>query len=330
MQCTKCHGKAIIELQRHNAAFCRPHYLEYFYNQVEHSIKRHRMFTRDDRVLVAVSGGKDSLGLWHALLHLGYRASGLHLHLGIGEYSSRSYQKAVQFAQERGLELFTVDLAQDYGMGVPELARALRRVPCSACGLSKRYIMNREAYERGFTVLATGHNLDDEAATLMANVLRWRMDNMARQAPVLPGEGEKLIKKVKPLYTLTEREVAAYAILNGIDYIDEECPNALGAKSLLYKDVLDRLEIASPGTKHNFVLQFLEKVQPLMYETADEHELRECAVCGQPTTREVCSFCKTRDLASHRAQHWKEARSRDEEQSSDAGASASAHEAATL
>ena len=100
------------------------------------------------------------------------------------------------------------------------------------CGLSKRYIFNREAHEGGYDVIATGHNLDDEAATLLGNTLRWNVDYIARQSPVLPAE-PGFVKKVKPLHRLSELETAAYAFLRGIDYVVEECPLVAGNVSVM-------------------------------------------------------------------------------------------------
>ncbi len=304
MRCINCQERAVIDLRRHNSAFCKQHFVAHFDSQVEKAVRRKEMLQPDDRVLVAVSGGKDSLVLWDLLSRQGYDVTGLHIHLGIGEYSGTSHDTTAEFARARGLERIVVDLAEAYGMGIPDLALNTGRAACSGCGLSKRYVMNREAVERGFDVLATGHNLDDEAATLFGNVLRWQTGYLARQSPVLEATSladehpPGLIRKVKPLYTLTERETAAYALLNNIDYVSEECPNAFGATSLRYKDVLARLELESPGTKHNFLLQFVERVQPTLEEAdTDEHDLRECLRCGQATTAEVCSFCRMWDRA---------------------------------
>ena len=63
MRCTKCISKAVIGLPRHNAAFCRPCFTQFVHDQVARAIKSERMFGPDDRILVAVSGGKDSLAL---------------------------------------------------------------------------------------------------------------------------------------------------------------------------------------------------------------------------------------------------------------------------
>ena len=157
-----------------------------FRNQVARAIDDHDMFDRDDRILVAVSGGKDSLALWDVLLEDGYRAEGLYLGLGIGDYSDRSHDRTVAFAAARGATLRTIDLAAEQGFDIPLAGRKGSRSSCAVCGLSKRYLFNRAALEGGYDVVATGHNLDDEAATLLGNTLRWNVEYIARQAPVLP------------------------------------------------------------------------------------------------------------------------------------------------
>ncbi len=147
-----------------------------------------------------------------------------------------------------------IDLAETFGFDIPTAGRKGSRSTCSVCGLSKRYVFNRAALEHGYDVVATGHNLDDEAATLLGNTLRWQTDYIARQFPVLPSE-EGLLKKVKPLYRLSELETAAYTFLRGIDYVVEECPLVAGNTQLRYKEAMNGLEAASPGTKAQFFLE---------------------------------------------------------------------------
>ena len=141
--------------------------------------------------------------------------------------------------------------------------------------------------------MATGHNLDDEAAVLFGNVLRWEVEYLGRQLPVLPAS-PGFVRKVKPLVRLGEREMAAYCILTGIDYIVEECPNAVGNKHLGYKEALNSIEVQSPGAKNVFYFGFLDRVSPLFAAdtAAGRHELGPCSSCGSPTTGDVCAFCK--------------------------------------
>jgi uncharacterized protein (TIGR00269 family) len=292
--------KAVIGLPRHNSAFCKPCFTEFVRDQVVRAIKREKMFTPADRILVAVSGGKDSLALWQILLTLGYKADALYVDLGIPGYSATSRAKVQAFADTVGkahgasLQIHTVE--QEEGAGIRELAEQLHRPTCSACGTIKRYQFNRAAVEQHYDVMATGHNLDDEAARLLGNVLHWQVEYLEKQGPVLPASMEGFAKKVKPLYRLSEREIAAYAVLNGIDYIVEECPMAKGAKMLLYKEMLNRLETESPGTKQAFYWGFLEReaapATPAAMAERDRAALHPCTSCGQPTTAEVCSYCK--------------------------------------
>jgi uncharacterized protein (TIGR00269 family) len=294
MKCRKCGGQAALELRRHNAAFCAADFQEFFRNQVREAIRKHRMFARDERVLVAVSGGKDSLALWDVLLDEGYDTTGLYLDLGIFEYSVESRAKCEAFAARRGARLIVCRVADEVGGPVPVIKQVTRRPPCSGCGLSKRYLMNRVALEHGMAVVATGHNLDDEAATLFGSVMHWRTDALPRQSPALAATHPKLVRRVKPLYRLSERETAAYAFMRRIDYIVEECPFAAGATSIAHKEILNRMEEASPGAKHNFLFGFLDKARAA-FERAEALDLHECARCGQVTTGTVCAFCKLAD-----------------------------------
>jgi uncharacterized protein (TIGR00269 family) len=257
---------------------------------LERTIEKEKMFTAQEHVLVGVSGGKDSLALWDALDGLGYRTTGVHLALGIGAYSSLSTQKTESFARERDLSLIVLRLAEE-GVDVPTLSQFTNRPPCAACGTAKRHYLDRVANEQGFGVLATGHNLDDEAARLMGNVLRWQTDHLAKQHPVLEPNHERFARKVKPLYRLTEYETAVYAFFRGIDYVIDECPNSVGATQLLYKDVLNRLEAEMPGTKLSFVQEFLRSAQPLFVHPENPPP-GTCKACGMPAYGEVCSFCK--------------------------------------
>jgi tRNA-5-methyluridine54 2-sulfurtransferase len=301
MNCSKCKVKAVIKLPRHNAAFCKGCFNEFIPDQVAKAIKSEQMFAKEDRILVAVSGGKDSLALWDILLKLGYKADALYVNLGIGTYSEESHAKVTRFAETAaatyGAMLHTHTVEKEAGAGIRELAMLVHRPTCSTCGTIKRYQFNRAALEHDYDVMATGHNLDDEAARLLGNVLRWQEEYLDKQAPSLPASFEGFAKKVKPLYRLSERELAAYAVLNKIDYIVEECPMAKGARILLYKEVLNRLETESPGTKQAFYWGFLDKQRkpsaaPSTMAERDQATLHPCSTCGQPTTADVCSYCK--------------------------------------
>jgi uncharacterized protein (TIGR00269 family) len=311
MKCRTCGQPAIINLRQHKLALCRAHFLEWLPEQTQRFIHKYRMFTVDDRILVAVSGGKDSLSLWDMLFRLGYHADGLYIGLGIAgdnaalrsgcagsDYSAESQRLAQKFADARGLKLQVVDVKAVYGASIPELARISHRghdKPCSVCGLVKRYIMNRAAYDGGYTVLATGHNLDDEAAVLMQNTLTWAGGYLVRQAPVLPASRAGLARKVKPVCRIYEREMAAYALASGIEYVYDECPHAVGSNTLWYKEILNQMEEKRPGLKLQYYLSFLQAKDDGLFalQAGEDAELHACEKCGQPTSAPgLCSFCR--------------------------------------
>lgn len=293
MKCVTCRGAAIIDIRRHNSNFCAEHFIELCHRQVKKAIDEFDMIAPDDKILVAVSGGKDSLAIWDLLLELGYNADGLYIGLGIGDYSDTSREHARSFALSRGLTLIEVDLPGTFGFDIPNGSRAAKRVPCSACGLSKRHLFDEEAIKGGYDVLVTGHNLDDEAAVLFGNTLHWHTEYLGRQLPVLPARNG-FPRKVKPLVRLGERETAAYCIVKGIDYLVDECPMAAGNKHLSYKNALNDIEAMSPGAKHSFYFGFLDRAASFFASEAsiDREGLGSCASCGAPTTAETCAFCR--------------------------------------
>ncbi len=302
MRCRRrCGRQAAIHMRQHRLALCPEHYLQWFSDQTERMIKKYYMLSQQERILLAVSGGKDSLSLWDVLWRLGYNVEGMYINLGIkgeADYSNSSEQFARQFAEERGLALHVVDIARNTGRSIPQLAERSgwgKDRPCGVCGIVKRHAMNQAALEGGYQVLATAHNLDDEAAFLMQNTFQWQTEFLRRQSPVLEA-GQGFARKVKPFCRFYERETAAYALLRGIPYIEEECPHAEGSKQLFYKELLNKLEKDHPGTKLQFYVGFLNARGQGLFQPAKTFEperLHLCPNCGQPTTKDgLCSYCK--------------------------------------
>jgi uncharacterized protein (TIGR00269 family) len=128
----------------------------------------------------------------------------------------------------------------------------------------------------------------------MQNTLHWQTGYLARQAPVLQ-EREGLARKVKPLIRIYEREAAAYVLVRGIEYIYDECPFAKGSTTNFYKELLNQLELNSPGTKQQFYLHFLQARESgsVTFAEPEQQALHPCSHCGQPTTAgDLCAFCR--------------------------------------
>ncbi len=294
MKCKRCREPAVVALPSHHTGFCAPCFDTFMLRQVARGIKNHKLLAPDDRVLVALSGGKDSLALMHLLARLEYDVTGLHVDLGIPDSSQPARASVERFCQARGFALIVHELA-DEGLAIPEVRRRVKRPICSVCGKLKRYVFNRTAMEQGFTALATGHNLDDEVARLFANVLRWDAAYLSDQGPLLPAQGG-FAKKVKPLYRVSEFELANYCFLQGVEYHISGCPFSKGASFTVHKELFSELEDAMPGQKLNWYETFLKQGRGA-FETMEEKQgaqLQKCERCGYPTSAEVCGVCRVR------------------------------------
>ena len=213
------------------------------------------MLEPSDRILVAVSGGKDSLALWDILLELGYRADGLYLGLGIGEYSERSHRIARAFAgrTRRAPRRRRPRATTTGSTSRPPARRARgRRARCAGCPSATCSTARRSS---------TGSTWSRPATTWTTRPRRCSATRCggrpttSRASPRCCRRRRGWRSKVKPLYRLSELETAAFAFLRGIDYVVEECPLVGGNTQLRYKDAMNQLESTSPGTKAQFLLR---------------------------------------------------------------------------
>lgn len=293
MKCRRCKEEAIIDLPSHNFAFCKECFLLFFRRQVQKGIEEFDLIRKDDKVLVALSGGKDSLTLILVLAQLGYNVTGFHVDLAIGESSKKARAVCERFCKKHNLSLIIKEVAEE-GLAIPLVKKALMRPVCSLCGKIKRYYFNQTARQEGFDSLATGHNLDDEIARLTSNTIRWDKSYLSEQGPVLPDE-EGFKKKIKPLWRLTEYETAHYAFLMDIENHYAPCPYSSGASFSVYKHLWIDLELAMPGRKIDFYQGFLERGKPVFQIDAKQNSknLKPCKECAYPTSAdELCGVCR--------------------------------------
>lgn len=295
MKCKICKATAVVGLRSHNAAFCPDCYKDFFSRQVARGIEGPKLFTREERVLVALSGGKDSLALMLELSRQGYNVTGLHIDLGIPVSSATARGAVERFCHKHELTLIIKDMTEE-GLPIPAVKARLNRPICSACGKIKRHFFNKTALDMGFDALATGHNLDDETARLFSNTLRWDTAYLSDQGPLLDSE-HGFARKVKPLWRLSEFETANYAFLMGIENHYAPCPYSPGASFTVLKSLLQRLEAAMPGRKLDFYQGFMARGRPVFAQREAEVglTLAPCPQCGYPTSSgDLCGVCRIR------------------------------------
>jgi tRNA(Ile)-lysidine synthase TilS/MesJ len=318
MKCTRCRGPANHRFPQHNVRFCDECLEVFIKRQVEKAIKKFEMLKPGQRVVAAISGGKDSLALWQILIDLGYDVVGLHMTLDLGPFSERSLQASQAMAERLGSELIVRSMPQLTGHQLLDIVRATRRQFCSVCGTLKRHFLNRLCLELGADTLATGHHLDDEAGRLLGNMIRGYQHHLDRQWPVLEGMdgGDHgrggLVRKVKPLCRLSGSELKSFAKSQDLPAAYGKCPRSKGATLPFYQEAVNLLEDRMPGTKRDLYLGFLRRKggPPPAPQPGGV-----CSRCGAPSNQEVCGACGL--LA--RTDEWvKEIAARDQDQSHEA------------
>lgn len=290
-RCRRCSGRGQIRLPSHNTLFCSDCFLLFCRTAVARAMEKFGI-EKGASLLVAVSGGKDSLALWDILNELGYRTKGIHIHLGIEGFSDESAEAVADFALARDLQWSRYSVKELFGWTIPEVRARTRRNICSVCGTIKRQLLNRLTVKEDYSAILSGHNLDDEAGRLLGNILRNRKQYFEKQYPYLKSSHPRMPAKVKPLYRLESHEIRAYCHFASIRPHSARCPLSKGATSHSIKDALDFIEQKMPGTKRDFLFSYLRNRHPPEFNTS---EMKLCVKCGEPAWLPVCSVCSLKE-----------------------------------
>ncbi len=280
MRC-KCGRKAVFHSKVYRITLCDECYPKFYVELVKRCIKRYGIIKKSEKILACVSGGKDSSAMAYALKELGYNLELFHIDLGIGEYSKESLKSVEELAESLDLNLNIVKL-KDYGFTIDDVER---KKVCSACGIAKRYLMNRFAREKGFDVVATAHTCEDIILFFIKNMLSGNIDYISKLKPRIDAF-DKLVAKAKPLFERTEKENATLVLTLNIPFTPMECPHA---PRDVWKEIIYDIELKKRGFKQNFVRAIVKLAESIRTE---EWEVRYCKICGEVSNAEICSFCK--------------------------------------
>jgi uncharacterized protein (TIGR00269 family) len=260
------------------------------------------MFAPKDKIMVAVSGGKDSVTLLHILTKIekGFSDAALSavtVDEGIKGYRDEALKVAKKNCQKLGVEHVVTSFKEMYGYELDEIVNMVQErrekglTPCSYCGVLRRRALNTAAREAGVDKLATAHSLDDETQTILLNIIRGDALRIARVKPMLTVIHPKLVQRVKPLCEVPEKEIAFYAYLRKIEFQSIPCPYAQTALRNDVRIMLNRMEEKHAGTKFA-IFRSIEKIRPALEAIAEEAKLQNCKICGEPTVGELCKPCQ--------------------------------------
>jgi uncharacterized protein (TIGR00269 family) len=301
--CSSCKRREAFFFRRYSGEeLCKKCFSESIEQKVRATISKHKMFRFDDRIAVAVSGGKDSISLMHILTKLerNYPKASLvavTVDEGIKGYRDEALKIAAEHCRKLGVEHQVVSFKKLYGFTLDEAVKRIRQkgeggvTPCACCGVMRRNALNMAARKLEADKLATAHTLDDETQTILLNIFQGDVMRIAREKPVTDEAHPKLVQKIKPFCEIPEKETALYAYVRGVKFQSKPCPYASEALRNDARIMLNRLEEKHPGIKF-VIFNSIEKIRPVLGSVAVEEGLRECRECGEPTTDEVCRTCQ--------------------------------------
>jgi uncharacterized protein (TIGR00269 family) len=303
MLCTLCgrfdavYGRSYSGENLCGRCFCKT--LE---ERVRKTISKYEMLGPKDRIMVAVSGGKDSVTLLHILAKLERVFPDVVLLAGTVDEGIRHYRdEALEIAkrncQQLGIEHVVTSFKELFGYELDEIVKLIKKrdktglLPCSYCGVLRRKALNRMARDAGVDKLVVAHSLDDETQTMLLNVVHGDPMRIARSKPVLDVVHPNFVQRVKPLCMVPEKEVVLYAYLKGIEFQSITCPYAQTALRNDIRNMLTQMEYKHAGTLFT-VFRSIERIRPALEAATTEVELQDCRLCGEPTVGELCRACK--------------------------------------
>ena len=291
MKCSKCKKEAVFS----NPNYCKEHFILYFEKKVKSTISKFRLFNKKDSIVVAASGGKDSTVLLYLVQKFHGRVEALAIDEGIHGYRDKTLIDLKNFCRKHKIRLKIYSYKEEFGKSLDSILKKMDIIPCSICGTFRRYILNKKS--RGYDKIATGHNTDDEAQSVIMNLLKNNTELNARLGPRSGVVEDGLfVPRIKPLYFCTEKEVMAYSILMGFDISFNECPHVPESFRGQVRDALNAHEAEHPGTKLAIIQNFLAILPKLKKHYADiatkSKPLHECQICGEPTYGSMCKACE--------------------------------------
>ncbi|MDR0900349.1 MAG: TIGR00269 family protein [Methanobrevibacter sp.] len=264
------------------------------FSRIRSLITEYNLIKKGDLIAIALSGGKDSVLTLHALAQMqkdsdfvDFDIIAISVDEGIHGYRNHGIETARSNAKELGIELVEKSFKEEFDFNLDDIYTKFKSA-CIPCGVFRRNILNKTAYEIGADTMATGHNLDDEIQSFLMSFARADTMKFAKFGPKLDTIHPKLIPRIKPLWNTAEKDVGTWAIMNEIAIHLDECPYSSLSLRAKTKNFLNNTESKYPGTKLNILNSFKK-----MFDIESTNVIpNECEICGEPTSSNVCMACE--------------------------------------
>ncbi len=296
MICSLCRGEAFYARSHEGTNLCERCFKDSIEEKVRRTIAKYGMLNPHDHIAVAVSGGKDSLTLLRILKRIERRfprvqMTAIIVDEGIQGYRDEALEIASAFCEEVEVQRKVVSFGELYSMTMDGVVKKKGPLtPCAYCGVLRRRAIEKGARAVGATKIATGHNLDDEAQTVLLNIFHGDVERLARAGPKLEDTNRRFLPRIKPLCEIPEREIVLYAYLAGVRFQTRACPHGSEAMREDVRELLNEMEEKRPGIKYT-VYRSGERIREALKATLPKFHLRECSICGEPCANETCAAC---------------------------------------
>ncbi len=276
-------------------------FLRYFEKKVLYTIRKYDLISKKGKVAVACSGGKDSLTLTYFLAKFceehGKDFIAISIDEGIHDYRNKLIETTKKFCKKQKISLKIFYFKKEFGFNfgdkkIQKIIKELKLSNCYVCSILKRWLLNKKAKKMKIDVIATGHNIDDEAENIMLN---WFKGNPEQLAKLGPKTGTQkisgFVQRVKPFYFCNTKEIVLYAKLRRIPIPKGKgiCPLRGRTFRVDIRHWLEQMDKKHIEVRNAIVASFL-KIKPSLSGT--KKIVKKCKKCGFVSSGELCKACQ--------------------------------------